>query len=141
MLEFFTAIAMLYRIKYLLGIMATLFGLLYLLFGVVGLSGDSVAIADVWMPFVLASIHLGLATLLFWTSHRERRSEHSRLERLLRLALRQIPSLSAEEFAELAGIAPAEAEEFLLRASRRRRVVAVVGKRNHLRVWARHSLN
>lgn len=62
---------MVYRIKYLLGIMAALFGLLYLLIGIVGWS-ESATVADRWMPFALGSLHIGLATLLFWTSSRER---------------------------------------------------------------------
>lgn len=132
---------MLFRIKYLLGIMATLFGLLYLLVGIVGSSGDSATVADRWMPFILASVHLTLAMLLFWTSSRERRIEHKRLERLLRIALHTHPSLSMRDFAELAGISPAEAHEFLLWASRRRRVVVAAGRRQQLRVWSRHSLN
>lgn len=40
---------MVYRIKYLLGIMAALFGLLYLLIGIVGWS-ESATVADRWMP-------------------------------------------------------------------------------------------
>ncbi|MCS7000234.1 MAG: hypothetical protein RML15_08365 [Bacteroidota bacterium] len=132
---------MLYRINYLLGIMAVLFGLLYLLFGIVGFSSDAPSVADRWMPFVLASIHVSVAVLLFWTSSRQRRVEQHRLERLLSLALQESSSVGVRDFAELAGISPAEAQEFLLWSSRRRRVVVVVGKGTTLRAWARHSLN
>jgi hypothetical protein len=132
---------MLFRTKYLLGIMATLFGLLYLLFGIVGLSNESASPLDRWMPFMLGTIHIVLGGLLFWTSNRERQIEQLRLVRLLRMALRESPSLSAREFAHLAGISPAEAHEFLLWASRRRRAVIAVGSGSTLRVWSLHSLN
>ncbi len=132
---------MLFRTKYLLGIMATLFGLLYILFGIVGMNNQTATVADRWMPFALGTIHLVLGGLLFWTSSRERHTEHMRLIRLLRLALRESPSLSAGEFAELAGISSAEAQEFLLWASRRQRSVVAVGSGRTLRVWSTHSLN
>jgi hypothetical protein len=132
---------MAYRIKYLLGIMATLFGLLYMLIGIVGWQERS-TVVDRWMPFILASLHIGLATLLFWTSSRERLTEHSRLERLLRLVLRDQVSVSAGQFAELAGISPPEAEEFLRWASRRRHnLVTITEGTTTLRAWARYSLN
>ncbi len=132
---------MLFRVKYLLGIMATLFGLLYMLFGVVGLSGaENVPIADRLTPFLLGGIHLVLALVLFWTSMRERRSEYRRLHRLLRLILHHQSSLSAREFAELAGISLSEAHDFLLLASRRRSVVPVSSSKS-LRVWSRASMN
>ncbi|MCX7929796.1 MAG: hypothetical protein N2663_03640 [Chlorobi bacterium] len=121
--------------------MATLFGLLYLLFGIVGFSRNSATRADQWMPFILASIHLCLAAVLFWTSSRERRIEHGRLERLLRMALQTHPSLSAREFAELAGISYSEAQEFLLWISRSRQLVTVANNGSTLWVWSRHSLN
>ncbi|GBD04991.1 hypothetical protein HRbin20_00568 [bacterium HR20] len=131
---------MVYRIKYLLGIMAALFGLLYLLIGIVGWS-ESATATDRWMPFALGSVHVGLATLLFWTSSRERQLENARLERLLRLVLREQASVGARQFAELAGISPSEAEEFLRWASRRRSNLVATGEGNAVRVWARHSLN
>ncbi|GIV54845.1 MAG: hypothetical protein KatS3mg039_1363 [Candidatus Kapaibacterium sp.] len=132
---------MLFRTKYLLGIMATVFGLLYLLFGIVGLGSQVATRADQWMPFVLGIVHVALGGLLFWTSSRERHAEQARLVRLLRMVLRECPSLSAREFADLAGISPADAQEFLLWASRRQRTVVVVGSGSSLRVWPSHSLN
>ncbi|GIV51959.1 MAG: hypothetical protein KatS3mg038_2480 [Candidatus Kapaibacterium sp.] len=131
---------MVYRIKYLLGIMAALFGLLYVLIGIVGWS-ESATATDRWMPFALGSVHVGLATLLFWTSSRERQLENTRLERLLRLVLREQASVGARQFAELAGISPSEAEEFLRWASRRRSNLVAVGDGRAVRIWARHSLN
>lgn len=131
---------MVYRIKYLLGIMAALFGLLYVLIGIVGWS-ESVTNADRWMPFVLGSVHGGLAVLLFWTSIRERHLENTRLERVLRLVLYEQVSINAKQFADLAGISPTEAEEFLRWVSRRRSCLVAAGEGGAVRVWARYSLN
>jgi len=109
-----------YRIKYLLGSLVAVFSLVYLLFGIVGWIDNTVAYTDLLTCFVLASLHLFGGAALLLSSLRDYRQERMRVERSIRLLIRENGGrLLASDLARLADITDDDAREYLERRARR----------------------
>jgi hypothetical protein len=110
---------MMYRIKYLLGILVALFSLVYVLFGVVGWVDGTVKATDLLTCFALASAHIGAGSWLLLSSLRQYRSERRRIDALMRQLIRMNSGrVMASELARLAEISDDDAREYLDRRSR-----------------------
>ncbi len=104
-----------YRIKYLLGIFSSIFGALYLLFGIVGFE-DAMTDMDRWTAFVLCGVHLVIGLALMFSSLRDKRRHDVQMNELVDSLLLIHPSLSAELFAKEAGMSVPDAHDFLERS-------------------------
>jgi hypothetical protein len=126
---------MMYRIKYLLGILVTTFSLVYLLFGIVGWVDKTVSSADLVTCFALASAHLGAGAWLLLSSLRQFRAERKQLDALMRHLIRvNSGRVIASELADLAEISDDDAREYLERRSRHD-VAVIMQSRNGTDVY------
>lgn len=104
----------LYRIKYLLGSMVTVFSLVYLLFGIVGWYDGMVGFTDLLTCFVLASVHLGGGTWLLLGSLRDYRREKKRVESVIgHLIASHAGRVIVADLARYAEISEEDAREYL----------------------------
>lgn len=104
----------LYRIKYLLGSMVTVFSLVYLLFGIVGWYDGTVGFSDLMTCFVLASVHIGGGSWLLLSSLREYRREKKRVESVIRhLIVSNSGRVIVADLARYAEISEEDAREYL----------------------------
>lgn len=110
---------MLYRIKYLLGILVGLFSLVYLLFGIVGWVNGDVTHADLVTCFLLASVHIGAGTWLLFTSLSQYRIERRQLDTATQYLIRQQNGrIAPADLARLVEISEEDANEYLEQRSK-----------------------
>lgn len=118
-----------FRIKYLLGSMMTIFSLVYMLFGIMSwLRGDAEA-RDVMTCFVLASIHCIAGSWLLVSSLRDYREERRRIEAAVQhiMALRG-GRVTVAELADVAELSQDDAREYLERRTQVEVVVRTPGR-------------
>jgi ABC-type nickel/cobalt efflux system permease component RcnA len=108
-----------YRIKLLIGILVAAFSVVYLLFGIVGWVNESMKAADLMTCLILASLHLGIGSWLLFTSLREYRQEHRRVEDVVRHLIESSGGrVTIVDVAKYAGISEDDAREHLERRSK-----------------------
>lgn len=108
-----------YRIKMLIGLMVSAFSVVYLLFGIVGWVRADMKAADLMTCFILASLHLGIGSWLLFTSLKEYRQEHRRVEDVVRRLIRSGGGrVTMADVAKYAGISEDDAREHLERRSK-----------------------
>lgn len=118
-----------YRIKYLLGILATIFSLVFVLFGTVGWVTGDVERSDTVVCFLLASVLLAGGTWLLVSSLRDYRTERSRLESVVRhLIATRGGRVTVGDVAHLADITEDDAREYLEQRSRQDVVFVTPGR-------------
>lgn len=109
---------MLFRIKYILGIMLGVFSLVYLVAGVVGWQQGSATFAEMVMCFVLASVHVTFAGWLLLSSIHAFRLERTRLETVIRVLMeRHGGRVTVCDVAELGEVSEEDAREYLEKRS------------------------
>ncbi|KXK35344.1 MAG: hypothetical protein IAE64_01315 [Flavobacteriales bacterium] len=105
---------MLYRVKYLLGIMVGLFSLVYILFGVAGWLQNTISSANLLMCFALASAHLGASSWLLLSSIRQFKIERTKLDLATRHLIRtRSGRVFPAELSLLADVSEEDAVEYL----------------------------
>jgi hypothetical protein len=105
-----------FRTKYLLGSMATIFSLVYMLFGVMSWVRGDADSRDIIACFVLGSLHLAAGSWLLLRSIGDYREEKRRIEAVIShlIALRG-GRVSVTELADLAELSEDDAREYLER--------------------------
>lgn len=105
---------MLYRIKYLLGTLVTLFSIFYLLIGTVGWVDRTMNSTDLITCFILASVHLGSGGWLLLSSLKQYKSEQRALEMYMHRLIRVNGGrVLASDLAREANISQEDAHEYL----------------------------
>jgi uncharacterized protein YfkK (UPF0435 family) len=108
---------MLFRVKYLFGIMIGSFGLIYLLFAALGMKINN-APSDKPFAYAMFGLHSIVAITLFTSSYRDRKKEDSRLDEIF-TALNEINGgrVPHDEFASIAHISLEDAYNYLKKKS------------------------
>ena len=130
-----------FRILYIFGIVFLAFGLLYILFGIVGWNAALNTEKERMIPFYLGGTFVSAALFLFVQSYRLYTKQQSKLHKALKQFLRYHPSLTPEEFSHAASIPLAEAHEFLEQSSTQEQLHNSYQRNVLVRSFAKHTLN
>lgn len=132
---------MMFRIKYLLGIIAGVFGLLYSFVALIGWN-DVLTMTDRYMALLLAVVHSIASLVLFSLSYREHKREVLQMQKVIASLMEKHSSFTIKELADAAHLSEGEMQDYLQSASHTKNMVVVKSpdKRN-IRVYAAHTLN
>lgn len=121
-----------FRIKYLLGSMVTIFSLVYFLFGGVGWYMGDASYQDILTCFVLASLHLAGGSWLLLSSLRDYRAERERLETVIRhLISSNGGRVPVQDLARVADINEDDARDYLEKRSKSEPSYVSMGRNGH----------
>jgi len=108
-----------FRIKYLLGSMATIFSLVYMLFGVTSWFSGRAEVSDIVTCFVLAGLHFSAGCLFLIGSARDLRAERRRVDVAIdRLISTHGGRVSVHDLASLAELSVEDARVYLDKQAR-----------------------
>jgi len=118
-----------FRIKYLLGALISVFSLVYLLFGIAGWVQGSAMYMDILTCFLLGSAHVIIGGWLLLSSRKDFRIENRRVDAILhRMILANAGRVIVTDLARHAEIPEYDAREFLERRSKNDVVFLLEGR-------------
>ncbi|MCX6139958.1 MAG: hypothetical protein NTX15_03880 [Candidatus Kapabacteria bacterium] len=118
-----------YRIKYLLGSLITVFSLVYLLFGIVGWYNGGTQFSDILTCFIVGSLHIMGGGWLLVSSLKDYRKETTRVDAIVRHLIRtNAGRVVVTDLARYAEITEEDAREYLERRSQTDVVFLIEGR-------------
>lgn len=118
-----------YRIKYLLGTLLSVFSLVYLLFGIVGWYNGGVQFSEILTCLVVGSLHIMVGGWLLLSSHKNYRSEAKRVDAIVRHLIKtNAGHVVVTDLARYAEIPEEDAREYLVKKSKTDVVFLIEGR-------------
>ncbi|MBC8124162.1 MAG: hypothetical protein H7X70_00380 [Candidatus Kapabacteria bacterium] len=121
-----------YRIKYLLGLLITVFSVVYFALGIVGWQNGEARFLDILTSFVIGSLHASIGGWLLLSSLRDYRSETKRVDAIMRHLIRtNAGRVVVTDLARYAEIPEEDARAYLERRSQTDVVFFIEGRNGH----------